>query len=100
MRSIARRVKKLESRHCDATGLVPHSEEWFDFFQDKFMRSLEGEDVRNSHIPSPQNRSHAMSSFIATGSILPLAAVPRRQFRWSRSIGSQGKSESRVKYLD
>ena len=43
--NLARRIKKLESAGRDATGLVPHSEEWFAFWEDKLARSMDGEDV-------------------------------------------------------
>lgn len=51
MRAIARRVKKLERQHCDATGLVPHSEAWFDFYEEKLVRLMDGDDIGNIRIP-------------------------------------------------
>ena len=51
MRAIAGRVKKLERQHCDATGLVPHSEVWFDFYEEKLVRLMDGEDIGNIRIP-------------------------------------------------
>ncbi len=39
------RLKKLEARQFDASGLVPHSEAWFAFWEDKLERSINGEDV-------------------------------------------------------
>jgi hypothetical protein len=38
MKALARRVRKLESSLTDASGLVPHSEAWFAFWEDKFER--------------------------------------------------------------
>jgi hypothetical protein len=45
MRNLTRRVRKLESQRFDATGLVPHSDAWFAFWEDKLYRSFDGEDV-------------------------------------------------------
>ena len=45
MRSLVRRLHKLEGRLTDATGLVPHSDGWFAFWEDKLDRSMNGEDV-------------------------------------------------------
>ena len=39
------RLKKLEARQFDASGLVPHSEAWFAFWEDKLDRSIAGEQV-------------------------------------------------------
>ena len=35
----------------DATGLVPHSEAWFAFYEDKLFRLMDGEDIGNIRIP-------------------------------------------------
>jgi len=35
MKTIARRLRKLEARFTDITGLVPHSEEWFSYWISK-----------------------------------------------------------------
>ena len=45
MRNLSRRIGKLESQRFDVTGLVPHSEAWFVYWEDKFDRSMAGEDV-------------------------------------------------------
>ena len=45
MKALARRVRKLESSVTDASGLVPHSEAWFEFWEDKFDRFMDGEAV-------------------------------------------------------
>ena len=45
MRNLDRRVKRLEERRFDATGLVPRSEEWYQFYWEKLDRGLEGEDI-------------------------------------------------------
>jgi hypothetical protein len=40
------RISKLErSRGVDASGLVPHSEAWFDYWEDKFDQCINGENV-------------------------------------------------------
>jgi hypothetical protein len=49
VRSLRRRLQKLEARLTDATGLVPHSEAWFAYYEDQCERFAAGEDVR--HIP-------------------------------------------------
>jgi len=45
MSSLLKRVQKLEARWTCKTGLVPHSPEWFDYWGQKFDRSVAGEDV-------------------------------------------------------
>jgi len=45
MRNLARRLRKLEGRRTDATGLVPHSEAWFAYYEDQCDRFGAGEDV-------------------------------------------------------
>jgi len=45
VRNLVRRVQNLEGRLTDATGLVPHSDAWFAFWEDKLDRSMNGEDV-------------------------------------------------------
>jgi len=51
VRNLVRRLQKLEGRLTDATGLVPHSEAWFDFYEDKLFRLIDGENVGNMRIP-------------------------------------------------
>ena len=41
--NLASRLKKLESRRFDNTGLVPRSDAWFAFWEDIFDRSIAGE---------------------------------------------------------
>ena len=48
---LARRIGKLESRNVDATGLKPHSEAWFAFWEEKLDRLWAGEDIGNIRIP-------------------------------------------------
>lgn len=45
MSNLLRRVRKLEGRWTDRTGLIPHSPEWFEYWGEKLDRSLAGEDV-------------------------------------------------------
>ena len=45
------RLKKLESRRFDATGLVPRSEAWFAFWEEQFDRSVAGEDLEFALFP-------------------------------------------------
>jgi len=45
MRAIAMRLKKLESRRFDTTGLAPQSDAWFAFHEDRLARLMAGEDV-------------------------------------------------------
>lgn len=42
MLNLNRRLKKLESVGRDATGLMPHSDAWFAFYEDKLFRLLDG----------------------------------------------------------
>ena len=42
---------QLESQQLDATGLVPHSDGWFAFWEDKLYRLMNGEDIGNLRIP-------------------------------------------------
>ena len=51
MTAIVRRVKKLESVLVDGSGLVHHSEAWFDFFENRLTRSFDGENIGNIRIP-------------------------------------------------
>lgn len=44
MRNLVRRLRKLEERLTDATGLVPHSEAWFAYYEDQFARWEVGEE--------------------------------------------------------
>ena len=45
MRSLARRLSRLEAQRFDVTGLVPHSDAWFAYWEDKLARNIEGEEV-------------------------------------------------------
>jgi hypothetical protein len=45
MPNLVKRVRKLEARWTDRTGLVPHSPEWFDYWGEKLDRIEAGEDV-------------------------------------------------------
>lgn len=45
MQNLAGRLKKLELRRFDATGLAPHSDAWFAFYEDRVARHLTGEDA-------------------------------------------------------
>ena len=45
MRNLVRRVKRPEQQRFDVTGLVPRSEEWYQFYWEKLDRGLEGEDI-------------------------------------------------------
>ena len=38
------RIRKLESRFPDATGLVPHSKEWFEHWYRKIDQVIAGEE--------------------------------------------------------
>lgn len=43
--NLSRRIKKLEARVTDAIGLVPHSPQWCEYWDDKLSRFAVGEDV-------------------------------------------------------
>jgi hypothetical protein len=45
MRNLERRLKKLESGRLDETGLVPRSDAWYEFYEDRVARLTDGEDV-------------------------------------------------------
>lgn len=49
--AITRRIGRLEARHVDFTGLKPHSEAWFAFWEEKLDRLWAGEDIGNVRIP-------------------------------------------------
>lgn len=49
--SLTNRVRKLEAKYLDATGLIPHSEAWFTFWEAKLDLLLAGEDIGNVRIP-------------------------------------------------
>jgi hypothetical protein len=51
MSALSRRVRKLETKLTDATGLVPHSEAWFDFYEDRLVRLINGEEIGRMRIP-------------------------------------------------
>jgi hypothetical protein len=44
VKSLVRRLQKLEGRLADATGLVPHSEAWFAYYEGQFARWEVGEE--------------------------------------------------------
>jgi hypothetical protein len=44
MRRLLGRLTKLESGMTDSSRLVPHTQEWFDFWDRKAVRILNGED--------------------------------------------------------
>jgi len=45
MRNLARRLSRLEAQRLDVSGLVPHSDAWFAYWEDKLARNIEGEEV-------------------------------------------------------
>jgi len=45
VRNLVRRLQRLETRLTDATGLLPHSEAWFAYYEDQCDRFGDGEDV-------------------------------------------------------
>ena len=45
------RVRKLESRRLDATGLVPHSDAWFAYWETQLRRLADGDDIGGARIP-------------------------------------------------
>jgi hypothetical protein len=45
VRNLIRRRQRLEVGLTDDTGLVPHSEAWFGYYEDQFDRFVDGEDV-------------------------------------------------------
>ena len=45
MSKLLKRVQKLEALLTDVHGLVPHSEEWFEYWGAKIERTMAGEDV-------------------------------------------------------
>jgi hypothetical protein len=50
--NLDRRLRKLESgRRIDASGLVPRSDAWFTYWEDKFDRSVNGENVECAGFP-------------------------------------------------
>ena len=51
MSNLERRLRKLESGQFDPAGLVPHSEAWFAFWEDKLDRSIGGENVECAGFP-------------------------------------------------
>ena len=44
MSNLRRRLRNLEAQLTDASGLVPHSEEWLDYWTAKLDRIISGED--------------------------------------------------------
>ena len=55
MRALERRVRKLEGAGRDATGLVPYSEAWFDFYEARWASLVdeEGSLIDNSKFDIP-----------------------------------------------
>jgi hypothetical protein len=45
VRNLLGRLQKLEARLTDVTGLVPHSEAWFAYYEDQCDRFGAGEEV-------------------------------------------------------
>ena len=45
MRNLSRRVSRLEAQRFDVSGLVPRSDAWFAFWEDRLARNMDGEDV-------------------------------------------------------
>ena len=45
MATLFKRVQKLEALLTDTQGLVPHSEEWFNFWSSKVDQVIAGESV-------------------------------------------------------
>ena len=45
MRNLSKRISRLEAQRFDVTGLVPHSDAWFAFWEDKLARNMDGEHV-------------------------------------------------------
>ena len=43
--NLSRRLKKLEARLTDSTGLALHSEAWFSYWESRLERMGTGEDV-------------------------------------------------------
>ncbi len=72
MSALSRRVRKLETKLTDATGLVPHSEAWFDFYEARWA-SLVDEDGR----------------LIGPKFDIPLAVVDRAIERCDREQGAR-----------
>jgi hypothetical protein len=42
MTNLSRRLRKLETRVLDASGLIPHSEEWFEYWVAKLDEYIQG----------------------------------------------------------
>jgi len=51
MTNLLRRVRKLEARLKDISGLAPHSEEWFNHWERKLDQLLAGELPERERIP-------------------------------------------------
>jgi len=47
----ARRLKKLESARVDGSGLIPHSDAWYAFYEEKLRRFIDGEERLTIRIP-------------------------------------------------
>jgi hypothetical protein len=44
VKNLVRRLRKLEAQSTDATGLVPHSDAWFAYYEDQFAKWELGEE--------------------------------------------------------
>jgi hypothetical protein len=45
MTNLRRRLNKLEAQFTDRTGLIPVSTEWMEYWSDRFVRIIDGEDA-------------------------------------------------------
>jgi hypothetical protein len=43
MATLSQRLRRLEKRFTDRTGLVPYSERWYSYWEDIFERLMAGE---------------------------------------------------------
>ncbi len=44
MSNLRRRLEKLQARLTDSTGLVPHSKEWSEYWEERIDRLISGAD--------------------------------------------------------
>jgi hypothetical protein len=51
MTNLSRRLRKLEARLVGASGLIPHSEQWFDYWMGKVDDVIEGRSSDLSGMP-------------------------------------------------
>jgi hypothetical protein len=73
VRGLIRRLHKLEAGLTDATGLVPHSEAWFDFYEARWASIVDDE-----------------GRLIGPKFDIPLAVVDRAIERCDREQGVRG----------